>query len=199
MVSSVVFSQRIKTEKVIQTSDSILKSEVGERIFKSFEISVGSYYKYQTKSKYVSYGKFLSKRSFKKNTTEIWILYHFRHGNLKAGMWLKLNAELKPIEPLELNFIPEFLKNNEPSNFITYEKAQQIATDSFRKNSLEVDNPKLIFDDKKGKYIYLIISKITKTKNQIGQDAGETEIVEIDALDGKVSDISTGHYGLIIR
>jgi hypothetical protein len=36
-------------------------------------------------------------------------------------------------------------------------------------------------------------------KNGIGQDAGSTEIITIDALDGKLLSIENGVYGLIVR
>lgn len=118
---------------------------------------------------------------------------------MASGLWLKLNDNLKLIEPLKLNFIPNFLKNNEPSNFVTYQKAKQIAIDSFKKVSLELEVSKLIFDEKRENYIYRVISKVSKTNNSAGKEAGETEIVEIDALNGDLINISKGYYGLIIR
>ncbi len=198
LIPLALFSQRIKTLEVVKTSDSILQTKVGERIFKCFKISEGSYYKFKNSSTYESYGKFLSKKALKKNTTEIWVLYSFRSDDLIAGLWVKLDSELKLIEDLELNFIPEFLKNDKPSNFITYQNAKQIAIDSFKKPSIGIEEPKLIFEDKKDKYIYRVISMITKIKIN-GKDTGETEIIEIDALDGKILNISKGYYGLMIR
>ena len=113
----VMFSQKIKTENIIKTADSILTLEVGQNLFKYFTISEGSYYKYRTNNNYETTGKFLSKKVLHKNVTEIWVLYHFqceKLQNARSGLWLKLNEKLNLIEPLKIKFIPDFLKNNLP-------------------------------------------------------------------------------------
>lgn len=197
-----LFSQKIKTENVIKVSDSILKLEVGENLFKYFSISEGSYYKYRKNEKTETTGKFLSKKRLNKNITEIWVLYHFEClelQNARSGLWIKLNEELNLIETLKIEFIPEFLKNNLPSNFVTNENAEKIIEKSLKQKGFEISKPELKFDEKKGKYIYYSINKLTKSKNANGKDSGETEIIEIDALNGEVLSIKKGYYGIIIR
>ena len=68
-----------------------------------------------------------------------------------------------------------------------------------KQKGYEISKPKLKFDEKKAKYIYYAINKITKSKNANGSDCGETEIIEIDALNGEVLSLEKGYYGLIIR
>ena len=198
----VMFSQKIKTENIIKTADSILTLEVGQNLFKYFTISEGAYYKYRTNNNYETTGKFLSKKVLHKNVTEIWVIYHFQCEqlqNAKSGLWLKFNEKLNLIEPLKIEFIPDFLKNNLPSNFLTNENAESIIQKSFKQKGYEISKPKLKFDEKKAKYIYYAINKITKSKNANGSDCGETEIIEIDALNGEVLSLEKGYYGLIIR
>jgi len=197
-----VCSQKLETKEVIRVSDSILKVAVGENLFSYFKISEGSYYKYKKSNNHENYGKFISEKRLRKNVSEIWVLYHFEHEQLqdaRSGLWIKLNQELKLIEPLSINFIPEFLKNNLDSNFISNSKAEEIAIKSFKEKGFEISKPKLTFDDKSAKYLYYSVNKITKTKNQNGQDTGETEIIRIDAITGKIVSLEKGHYGLIIR
>ena len=196
------YTQKLETKEVIRVSDSILKSVVGENLFNHFDISEGSYYKYKKKSTHNTYGKFLSKKNLRKNVIEIWVLYHFEHEKLegaRSGLWIKLNENLKLIEPLAINFIPTFLQNNSESNFINNSKAEEIARKSFKENGFEISKPKLTFDEKSSKYLYYSINKVTKTKNENGQDAGETEIIGIDAITGEVVSLQKGYYGLIIR
>ena len=200
--TSSVFSQKIQTEKIIKTSDSILISKVGERLFKYFTISEGSYYIFSKNKSSLNYGKFLSEKVLRKNVTEIWILYHFECAelqNARSGLWIKLNEKLNLIEPLKIKFIPEFLKNNLSSNFITIENAEMIAEKSFKQKGFEISKPKLKFDEKKEKYIYYSINKLTKIKNANGKDCGETEILEIDALTGNLESLTKGYYGILIR
>ncbi|NHM02847.1 hypothetical protein [Flavobacterium difficile] len=197
-----IFSQKIKTENIIKTTDSILTATIGENLFKYFTISEGSFYKYKTNNNYNTTGKFLSKRVLRKKVTEIWVLYHFQSEELQiveTGFWIKLNEKLNLIEPIKIDFIPDFLKNNSPSNFITIENAENIAIKSFKEKGFEISKPKLKFDEKKGKHIYYSINKVTKSKNAYGQDCGETEIIEIDAISGEVLSLIKGYYGLIIR
>ena len=195
------YSQKMKTIDVLTSSDGILSNEVGKDLFKSFTISEGSYYRYQKNGKYTATAKFLGKKKLHKNVLEIWILYHFQNeklGNARNGIWVKLDKNLNLIEPLNIKFIPDFLKNNQPSNFISNENAENIIN-SLKQNGLEISKPVLSFNEKSEKYVYYSINKLTKVKNGIGQDAGSTEIITIDALDGKLLSIENGVYGLIIR
>ena len=199
--TSTLFSQKIQTESIIKTSDSILTAEVGEKLFKYFTISEGSYYKFR-KNKYETTGKFLSKKAINEKVNEIWVLYHFECAelqNVRSGLWLKLNENLKLIEPLKIDFIPDFLKNNKPSNFITNESAEKIIEKSFKEKGFEISKPELKFDKKNGKYVYYSNNKITKSKNAVGEDCGEMENIEIDALNGEVLSLKKGFYGVIIR
>lgn len=198
----VMFSQKIKRENIIKNADSILTLEVGQNLFKYFKISEGSYYKYRRNNNNETTEKFLSKKVLHKNVTEIWVLYHFECEelqNARSGLWLKFNEKLNLIEPLKIEFIPHFLKNNLPSNFLSNENAESIINKSFRQKGFEISKPKLEFDEKKSKYIYYAINKITKSKNANGSDCGEAEIIEIDALNGEVLNFEKGYYGLMIR
>ena len=201
IISLSMFSQKTKTENIIKTSDSILTASVGQNLFKYFTISEGSFYKYKNNN-YETTGKFLSKKVLHKNVTEIWVLYHFENEqlqNVRSGLWIKLNEKLNLIEPLKIEFIPDFLKNNLPSNFITNENVEKIAVKSFKEKGFEISKPILTFDEKKGKYIYYSTNKLTKHKNANGKDCGEMEIIEIDALNGEVLRLEKSYYGIIIR
>ena len=115
-----------------------MTATVGQNLFKYFTISEGSYYKYKTNNNNETTGKFLSKKVLRKKVTEIWVLYNFQSEelqNVASGLWIKLNEKLNLIEPLKIEFIPDFLKNNLPSNFITIENAEKIAIKSFKSSS----------------------------------------------------------------
>lgn len=202
IISLSMFSQKTKTENIIKTSDSILTASVGQNLFKYFKISEGSYYKYKKNNNHKTTGKFLSKRVLHKNVSEIWVLYHFENEqlqNVRSGLWIKLNEKLKLIEPLKIEFIPDFLKNNLPSNFMTNENVEKIAVKSFKEKGFEISKPILTFDEKKGKYIFYSTNKLTKYINANGKDCGEMEIIEIDALNGEVLRLEKSYYGMIIR
>ena len=200
-LSVLSFSQNLETKNIKVISDSILNSQVG-KLKSYFEISEGSFYKYTSPNGKIKTSKFLSKNKINKNVTEIWVNYHFNYPdieNVSGALWIKLNKELKLIEDLKLDFIPQFLLNNENPNFITISQAEMIGINSFKLKGLEISNAKLEYNRKLNKYIYYITNKLTRTKNDLGNDTGEFEIVQIDAESGKVINIHKGFYGIIIR
>ncbi|MES2543782.1 MAG: hypothetical protein V4548_02775 [Bacteroidota bacterium] len=197
---SSLFAQDLHTTKVLSISDSILFSKVDIKLKKYFKVSEGSYYKYSVSNKSKT-RKFLSRNKLKKTTIEIWVLYSFNYTEIDgiiSGVWVKLDKNLKLIEPLNLNFIPDFIINNKKSNFIEKNIVTEIAFKSFSKKGIEVTEPKLHFIGKFEKYTYSIYNKTTKFKNSNGKDAGKMEILEIDAITGEILEKSDGYYGLMM-
>lgn len=196
-----VSAQKIQTERILKVSDSILLANTNEELFKQYEVSVGSYYKYQ-RNKYITTGKFLSKKALKSKTTEIWVLYHFNYSKIKGirgGTWIKLDNNLKLIDSIELEYIPDFLWKGEPCNFISKEKALELGIKEFEKNGIEIKEPVLEYNKKHQSYIYTVTNILTKMKNQIGKDAGQTEVVILEAVSGRLIEKYDGAYGIIIR
>ncbi len=201
IISISVCAQKIQTDKVLEVSDSILISNTNEELFKYYEVSVGSYYKYQ-KNKHITTGKFLSKKTLKSKIIEIWVLYHFNYSKIegiRGGTWIKLDNKLKLIDSIELEYIPDFLWKGEPCNFISKEKAQELGFKAFEKNGIEMKVPVLEYNKKYQSYVYTVTNILTKTKNQIGKDAGQTEVVILEAVSGRLLEKYDGQYGIIIR
>ena len=60
-------AQRLETERILETTDSLIEANTNVDLVKYFEVSVGSYYKYEKKNNYISTAKFLSKKKLKNN------------------------------------------------------------------------------------------------------------------------------------
>lgn|SRR5690606_5681533 len=197
-----IFGQRIETEKVLKVADSIILSHIGEseRIFKYFSITTG-HFKYKN-GKYNSSKHLLSRKKLKKSTYEIWVLYHFNYPEVegvRGGTWVKLDKNLKLIEDIDLSFIPDFVWEKEPSNFITKQKALKIGIDNFENDGIQINEPILEFNKDYKKYTYSIGNVLTKSKNSIGKDTGEIEMIIIDAISGNFLERNDIVYGVIIR
>jgi hypothetical protein len=193
--------QKLETDKIIKVSDSIMIANTNENLFKYFKISEGSYYKYLN-GKQLSTGKFLNHKKLNINTTEIWVLYHLIYpkvAGVYGGVWIKLDSKLKQIEKLNLDFVPGFLWNNDSCNFISKKEALKIGINSFQKSGIEIDEPVLGYSESFKRYTYTIMNKLTKTKNQMGKDAGQAENVRIDAITGVLLERFDSPYGVIIR
>ena len=194
-------AQRIKTADVLRVSDSIILQNTNSNLFPFFSVNVGSYYSYE-KGKRSTTGKFLSKRKLKKHVNEIWVLYSFKYSKItgvKGGTWVKLNKKVKLIEPISVDFIPQFLWNNTKSNFISNEIAYKIAAGNFEKEGIKIDEPELYFDEKFNSYVYVVINKLNEFKNADNKPCGNTEVLKINAETGKILEKFDGYYGLIIR
>jgi hypothetical protein len=204
LINSLIIAnaQQIKVDKVIKVSDSIMIANTNENLFKFFMISEGSYYKYLKDGKKLSTGKFLNINKLDKNTMEIWVLYHLIYPKVEGvngGVWVKLDFKLKPIEKLDLSFVPGFLWNNDSCNFISKQEVLKIGIKSFQKGGIEIDEPILGYSESFKRYTYTITNKLTKTKNQMDKDAGQSENVRIDAITGELLERFDSPYGVIIR
>ncbi|WP_313100149.1 hypothetical protein [Epilithonimonas sp.] len=194
-------AQKLKTSDVLKASDSILLQKTNPELFNFFTLSVGSYYKYSKKNT-VKIGKFLSKKRLKNEVLEIWVAYNFNYPNIigvRGGNWVKLDSKLNLIEPISLEFIPNFLWKKQNSNFISTELALKIAIENFKKNGIKIEKPELFYDYKIKLYVYMITNKLNEYKNAADKPSGNTEVIKINAENGKIVETFDGYYGLIIR
>jgi hypothetical protein len=195
------YAQRLETKNVLKIGDSILKASTNLNIYKYFTGYEGSYQKFK-KGKYYSHSGFTNRKILNAKAEEIWILYHFNYPdveNMSNGVWIKLNKNLQLIEKLNLDFIPEFLWYGKESNFISKQKALKIGIQNFKEMGLRINEPYLIFNKTSKSYNYRVENVLTKTKNIMGKDSGEMEVLEIDAISGEINSSQKGIYGVIIR
>lgn len=194
----------MKTSEVIHVSENYLREVVGERliVFFNFSDPNGSFYKLE-KNKYgYQPTKSLSlNKKLNRNYTEIWVHWHFSFPEIKgvsSGLWVKLDKDLKLLEPLEFDFIPDFLWNNQTSDFIGIEKAKEIGSLKLTTPNYGTDEPQLKFDSKEKVYVYEIWNKVTEFTEYDGKKHGKLEIIRINALTGQMLDNASGYYGKIL-
>ena len=195
-------SQAIKTKEAVSTADSILKTRIGDRLYQYFSLSYGTYYTYVDRHKRQVTGKFLSNKKLPRSFSTLNFLYHFDYPEIKGvrgGLWLIVDKDFKLVDTLNFDFIPSFLTQNKTPDFISIDTALAIAKTNFKRNGIEITTPELTYNKRLKQYTFTTCNKLTKVLNQAGKDSGEMEIVEINALTGKIELIDTGYYGLIIR
>jgi hypothetical protein len=130
------------------------------------------------------------------------VLYLFNHPEINGvtnGSWIKLDSNLRLIDTIALDFITDFLWKNEPADFIAKMEALRLAREHFEKNGIEILEPVLEYSDSLNLYTYNVTNVLTKGKNQFGKDAGQTEVVILNAVSGELVEKFDGTYGLIIR
>lgn len=191
-----------QTKQVIERSDSILKSLVGERLSGYFSLSQGSYYTFNKRNGSIRTGGILNRKKLPRAFTALNFLYHFNYPAIKGvrgGIWLKLNKNFTLSETVNFDFIPDFLIEDTASNFISADSVLIVAKASFKEKGFEITTPELSYHKQFKKYMYAVYNKLTKFFNTAGGDNGEMEIIEIDAITGKIERIYKGYYRLMIR
>lgn len=203
-ISSGIKAQRLNTEKIINLSEKYLLDAVGENLFQYFKLTENiSYYKLPANRFGFENSKLLKKNSrIRKNWTAIFVFWHFDYpkvDGVRSGVWIKINKQLELLEPMDLDFIPKFVWGNKASDFISSEQAIEIGNKELTKTEFDRTKPKLSYDNRRKRYIYTIINKLTNEKDVFGKERGITEILEIDALTGKPYELKQGYHGIIIR
>jgi hypothetical protein len=196
-------AQRLKTQEIIDLSKKHLREAVGQDLLKYFEpFEDISYYTLPSNRFGFENMKDLRKNGrIRKNWTKIWVFWNFNYplvDGVRSGLWVKLNKKLELIEPIELDYIPKFVWEKRPSDFISVEKAKLIGDKHLTKTEFGKENPRLKFDSRKSEYIYEIWNRKTQVIDSDGKKHGVLEIISINALTGKVIEITEGYYGKIL-
>jgi len=186
-----VISQRLKAEDVNTLSKQHLLKAVGPDLMTYFKSTNDISYYTLPKNRYGYEKSKLLKRNkrIRKKWTYIYIFWHFKYPEIegiRSGFWVKFDKELKLIEPINLDFIPPFLWNKEPSNFISKKEATQIGNQHLSMYKLERSAPKLTFDRRRKKYIYTLTNRLPNSANSWGLEYSCLEILVLSAVSGEV-------------
>ncbi|MFD0976767.1 hypothetical protein [Salinimicrobium gaetbulicola] len=155
-------SQQYQKTEVIDKAKEYLKSSVGENLYKYFELSPDSFYKYRTKSGKIKWenineGK-KTKGEFVNAKQMVFLLNHpdFQYKFVDKTIIVQLDSQLNLSEKINLDKIPKFLLNDKNSDWISEEKIDKIISDQDLKKSIRKPIKRLEFDSK-NKYYYWIV------------------------------------------
>ena len=203
LLNWIVNAQRIKSEYVISKADSILLFYVGNPIANYFNFSYnnGSYYSYKNK-----FGKFRT-GSIKENVRtkgtfiNANIRYTFGYPDIKGiegSTFVSFNSKYEIVEKLDLEYIPEFLKQGKPCNFISEITAAKISLDSLNFRGLDIEGPLLKYNFTFNRYVYTINNYIKRECCIANQDYGIKEVIIIDAITGQIIHHRNENFGILL-
>src|SRR5688500_14555795 len=158
------YSQATKTNEAIVIADSLLKSQIGDRLYQYFSISKGSYYSYVDRRGKQRTGKFLEEKRLPKSFSTLNFLYHFNYSEIngvRGGLWLIVDKEFKLTDTLNFEFIPKFLAENKPSEFISVDSALTIVKLNAKPNNYKISTPSLAYNKKIKEYTYTASHDLT--------------------------------------
>jgi hypothetical protein len=194
------FSQTYLTENIIKKADSILNANSGEYAYPFFHFDNKTYYEYRKgiKLKWKNLRKKLkTKGKFKKCS----VRFDFNNPNypwIYGFVSIKFDSLLNLSEPINLSFIPKFLLEGKPSNFISKEKALKIgsgiiSTDDTKKLEVILEYNFLKYK----KYFWVIHNYLTEKIDRLGNKYGKVEIVLINPINGKIVEHFNTEYGTL--
>jgi hypothetical protein len=192
--------QTYDTKMIIAKADSILKQRVGDTLYQYFKYDKNSYYEYQgfkneSNWKALVKGK-KTKGKFVNTDVRFYLDYPFVNG-IRGTAHIQLNSDLNLVGSIPLDFVPEFLLKNKKCDFMSKEKALEIAKDSLKYKGIDKMESYLEYESKYKRYVYTIHNILTKQTDSNGRNSGESETLKIDAITGKILDHWKGEYGYL--
>jgi hypothetical protein len=184
-----VSGQIYNTELIISKADSILRTTVGDSIYKYYQYDKLSCYEYKNSRNKSNLKYLIKNKRTKGRFVDADVRFYFKYPVIKGICILtsvKLDSNLNLIKPIYLKQIPDFLWQGKPCDFISGEKALEIAKDSLKHKGIEPIKQYLDYDSKRERYVYMVFNVLTKQTDTRGHDSGEEELFIIDAITGKI-------------
>lgn len=182
------FGQTYETSKVIQKADSILRIEAGEKLYHYFKYDPSTYYEYSVRNK-IKWKALNKTAKTKGQFIKSNVRFNFKHPEydwIFGYASIRFDSLLNLSYSVNLNFIPKFLQEGKPNNFISKEQAIQIAKDTVLKEKVKELKAELSFNSRVNRYVWLVTNYLSSRTDAIGQVYGEADYVNIDPVTGKV-------------
>lgn len=205
--------QSYDTKMIIDKADSILRNSISEHVYQYFKFDSGSYYIYSGFFRDITFYKdyrgtlnswgvkrLIKNKKTKGNFNSVDVRFIYQNPDIKevSGLvFIKFDSQLKLVEPLYLDFIPDFVLENRPCDFITKETALKIAKDSLNKKGLYEIEAYLGYDAQRKRYTYEIENTLTEEKDFRGNNTGNVEVIIIDAITKEILYHDISWYGPI--
>ncbi len=190
LIASVCFGQHYYAANIIKKADSILKSTVGQRIFEQYyRYDSLSYYGYKNIFGRPKWKALTDRKRTKGKFTDMSVRYDFcirKYGCPCNSTSISFDSKLNLTRPLNLDFVPKYILNNDSCNFISDTVALSISLTNFKEKGVKPVKIGLQWDYLKQIYIWSASNILSEYKNWLGEPYGKVETIDIDALSGKI-------------
>jgi hypothetical protein len=189
-ISTNSYGQQYYSADIIKKADSIMQATVGERIFKQYlHYDSSSYYEFKNfsgKTKWKTLTAFKETKGKFKNISVRYLFCLNKYDIYCLSTSIEFDSSLNQKGKVSTYFIPEYVLDNTECNFITDTAALNIAKSKFTRQGIKPITAGLTYDHNRKLYIWTVDNTLTKKIDSFGKNYGEIQIVEIDALTGKV-------------
>jgi hypothetical protein len=188
-ISTLLFGQRYSTDAIIKKADSLLISSVGRDIFKEhFRLDSSSYFETQTTFN-LSKKKCLTKtRRTNGKIRFISVRYAFFFKQFDPHITTRVDFDqyLRLQWPIELSFIPSFVRDTTKAGFLTETEALRIAKTKLVKKGIKLWEMDLRYDPGRKLYLWTVTNITAEDKGYNGEINKQIEFLEIDAMNGTI-------------
>lgn len=189
-ISANSYGQQYYSDDIRKKADSIMQATVGERIFKQYlHYDSSSYYEFKSFSRKTKWKTLTDIKKTKGKFKNISVRYLFclnKYEIYCLSTSVEFDSSLNQKGTIATDFIPEYVMNNTECNFISDTTALNIAKSKFTRQGIKPISAGLTYDHNKKLYIWTVDNTLTNNIDSFGKNYGEIQIVEIDALTGKV-------------
>jgi len=193
IISTVSFGQHYYSVDIIKKADSIMKATVGERIFNQyFHYDNQSYYEYKNFWGKTGWKTLIDTKRTKGQFKNMRVRYLFCLDIFDISClftWVQFDSNLNKNDSVDISFIPNYVLENKPCNFINDKDALQIAKATFTKQGIKPISLGLSYDRNKNIYYWRADNVLTENTDSFGSKYGQVQYVDINALTGKIIDI----------
>ena len=202
LVSYISYSQKFYSADIINKADSLMKTVIGERVFKEYlHYDSSSSYEFKDfrgKSKWKS---LVSNKRTKGILKSVEVRYLFclnKYGFHCLYSIIEFDSLLNQKGNTETSFIPDYILNNTACNFITDTTAINIAKSKFTQKGIKPISATLNYNHFKNIYIWTVDNILTKNIDGFGEPFGKVQFITINALNGEIIDFyPDGVYGAV--
>jgi hypothetical protein len=184
------FGQKYYAAEIIKKADSIMVATVGQKIFdKHFKFDSASYF--ETKASF-NHALIKTLTKTKKTKGEIkfinvrytFYIKKFEQPYVWTGLVFDKNLKLK--KPVDTSFIPKFILQGTPNDFLTQRDVLEVAKSKFVKKGIKPIVTLLTYDHNKNIYVWTIVNIINEWKGYMDEISRDVELLEINARDGNI-------------
>jgi hypothetical protein len=209
LTSTQAFSQTYSYEQIVGTADSIVKANLDPKLLKYFsrdsgdikyEFKRNKWRKYKTRYARINKGE-ITKGNF--NRTHMFYGFHYKEplindplvpGFLPGDIFLVFDSKLNQTEQVDLSFIPKYVREQRPCDFITMDKAIELSKLDKIQNGLEPLTATLSYNGNLKNYCWCVTSVLKKEPYR-NSTRGEADTVTIDALTGQILSHEMTYFG----
>lgn len=189
LVCAEAHAQTYDTATVIALADSVLRAEVRPRLYPHFSYDPDSYYEYRNGRGRSGWHELIARRRTRGRFVGTNVRFRFRHPEYEwvtGFASVRLDSLLAPVGPPYLDFLPAFLREGRPSDFISADSALTIARAHGLRSGLREPEARLVFDARARQYRWEVVSVYDERTWGTTGYHGDAEMVRIDPVTGAV-------------